>query len=263
MQMIALYAIAFLNIRQVAAWYAPPIANINRWHVLLGSTTLSLSSGEEVCSANPKLTTLDDTLSAIPKALMRKPKAGDIVTFTLHRFHPTNNQDIEPLFDSSGTLQMVQHSGHYLPSLHSLLSTMSPGETVKSAIIDAGYGPYRSDMKIVIPTSQIGHIDTSLVKIGTKLGIGEVEYRITDISEEEWICDANHILAGSEYEVDVTLESVEEGIQDWGFVEKEGVNGRYMVATFALGCFWGGGMSNLLDILLRCHQINTPFLCPT
>lgn len=44
--------------------------------------------------------------------------------------------------------------------------------------------------------------------------------------------------------MDVTLESVEQGVQHWGFVEDEmrDVNGRYRVATFALGCFWGGGV---------------------
>jgi hypothetical protein len=43
----------------------------------------------------------------------------------------------------------------------------------------------------------------------------------------------------------VTLESVEAGIRDWGFVDEgdDNVNGRYEVATFALGCFWGGGTS--------------------
>ena len=120
---------------------------------------------------------------------------------------------------------------------------MAPGETVKSAVIDAGYGPYRPELKLTIPTSQIGDVDTSLIKIGTELVLGEMECRITSTTDDTWICDANHIFAGAEYDVDITLESVEDGIQDWGFVESEneGINGSYETATFALGCFWGGG----------------------
>lgn len=252
MQLIK-YAIILINhLFQATAWHISPAIKIHRWHLLVGSihksSSLFLATESEECSATPKIknsagTTMNDSFATI-NTLMRKPKEGDIVTFTLHRFKPTKGEAIDPPFDTSGTLQLMLHRGHYIPSLHSLLATMNPGENVKSSIIDAGYGPYRPELKITIPTSQIGDVDTSLVKIGTRLAFGETECRTTSITDEEWICDANHALAGSEYEVDVTLESVEQGVQHWGFVEDEmrDVNGRYRVATFALGCFWGGGV---------------------
>lgn len=233
------------------AWYIFSATKINRWHFLAGSihksAALFLAKDEE-CSATPKNIPISAVKVHGRTSLMRKPKKGDIVTFTLHKLEPTKNQEIETVFDTSGTLQLMMHSGHYIPSLHDLLSTMSPGETVKSTVIDAGYGPYRDDLKITIPTAQIGDVDTSLVKIGTKLAFGEIECSITSMNGDEWICDANHPLAGMEYEVDVTLDSVEQGIEDWGFLEEEGdINGRYKVATFALGCFWGGGKLYLFN----------------
>lgn len=239
-------SLLFANIFLAAAWHTAPIIKLHPWHILVGymqkSTSLFLASEEE-CSATPKIPSISADGAANRITVMRRPKKGDIVTFTLHKFEPTKNHEIEHVFDTSGTLRLIMHSGGYIPQLHDLLASMSPGETIKSATIDAGYGPYREDLKIRIPTAQVGDVDTSLVKIGTKLAFGEVECSITSMNDEEWICDANHILAGMEYNVDITLESIEPGIQEWGFLEKEkeDANGGYAVATFALGCFWGGG----------------------
>eukprot|EP00956_Cyclotella_meneghiniana_P016636 scaffold26364_cov79-Cyclotella_meneghiniana.AAC.2 len=218
------------------AWHISPLHKIHRWHLLVGyihkSSSLFLSSEHNECSET----------ETPNKTLVRKPEDGDILTFTLHRFEARNNEEIYPPFDTSGRLQLVLNGGHYLPSLHSLLSTMHEGETVTSATIDAGFGSYNPDLKITIPTSQIGDVDTSLVKIGTRLAFGETECRIVSMTDDEWVCDANHVLAGAEYEVDVTLESLEEGIKNWGFVE-DNINRKYRVATFALGCFWGGELA--------------------
>lgn len=228
------------------AWHISPLHTIHRWHLLVGSiqksSSLFLSSAQEECSA----------IETPDRALVRKPKDGDIVTFTLHRFESTNKEDIQPPFDTSGRLQLVLNGGHYLPSLHSLLSTMHEGETVTSATIDAGFGSYNPELKITISSSQIRDVDTSLVKIGTRLALGETECRIVSMTDDEWVCDANHVFAGAEYEVDVTLVSVEEGIKNWGFVEKNDVNRKYSVATFALGCFWGGGMSTASLLFVKC-----------
>lgn len=123
---------------------------------------------------------------------------------------------------------------------------MSPGETINDSVIDAGYGAYNPAFVFKVQTSQIANsLDTSLVKLGMVLRMGNgMECRVTEMNEEEWTLDANHALAGSAYEIDVRLESVENGIDYWGYVvDEEGVNGRYRVATFGLGCFWGGGTS--------------------
>lgn len=229
------------------AWHISPLHKIHRWHLLVGyihkSSSLFLSSEHNECSET----------ETPNKTLVRKPEDGDILTFTLHRFEARNNEEIYPPFDTSGRLQLVLNGGHYLPSLHSLLSTMHEGETVTSATIDAGFGSYNPDLKITIPTSQIGDVDTSLVKIGTRLAFGETECRIVSMTDDEWVCDANHVLAGAEYEVDVTLESLEEGIKNWGFVE-DNINRKYRVATFALGCFWGGGMSTVSLQFVEYHS---------
>jgi FKBP-type peptidyl-prolyl cis-trans isomerase 2 len=185
-----------------AAWYATPITKMHRWHLIVGSihqsSSLFLASDGEECSATPEIPSLsivDTGRTAAANPLTRRPKKGDIVTFTLHKFEPTSSKEVVYPFDTSGTLQLMMHSGHYIPSLHDLLATMNPGETVKSAIIDAEYGPYRDELKITIPTSQLGDVDTSLVKVGTKLAFGDVECAITSMTEEDWVCDANHPMA--------------------------------------------------------------------
>lgn len=173
------------------------------------------------------------------------------MTFTLLRFQPTSSGGddkplvLEPLFDTTGTLQLVLNGGNYLPGLHQLLSTMNPGETIEGATIDAGYGGYNPDLMFQISTSEIGDsIDTSLVEIGMALRMGNgMEYRVTEMNDEKWTLDANHVLAGAAYDVDVKLEKVEEGPKNWEYVGGEVKEDKYKVATFALGCFWGGELA--------------------
>lgn len=209
----------------------------------------SAESGDRECDASPETS---QTPSASP--LSRKPKSGDIVTFTLLRFQPTSSSGgddddhplvLEPLFDTTGTLQLVLNGGNYLPGLHVLLSTMKPGERIEGATIDAGYGGFQSDLVFQISTSEIGDaMDTSAVQVGTVLRMGNgMECRVTDMKDEQWTLDANHLLAGAAYEVDVKLETVEEGITNWEYVGEGGDEHKYKVATVALGCFWGGELA--------------------
>lgn len=192
--------------------------------------------------------------SSSASSLSRKPKSGDVVTFTLQRFQPIKDGNdetilpLEPLFDTIGTQQIVLNGGHYLPSLHDLLSRMNPGEFLQGATIDAGYGEYNPQLVFQLPASSIGDsIDTSLVKIGTVLQMGNgMECRVINLNDDGWTLDANHVMAGAAYEVDVKLEAVEEGPTHWEYVEEEEKSAgksenKYKVATFALGCFWGGG----------------------
>lgn len=218
-------------------------------------STLSMANNnvDGECAVTPEIPAAETSSSAIDtsSSLKRKPKAGDVVTFTLLRFQPEsscdddNNLVLEPLFDTTGTLQLVLDGGNYLPGLHKLLSTMNPGETIQRASIDAGYGGFNPQLVFQISTSDIGSsLDTSLVKIGTVLQMGNgMNCRVTEMDDEKWTLDANHVLAGASYEADVKLEKVEEGPKNWEYVAELAEDGRYKVATFALGCFWGGELA--------------------
>ncbi len=247
--------------RQSVTRYGSILANIGGLHS--ASSLYLASGGDGECAVTPEIpvATTPSTIDT-STALSRKPKSGDIVTFTLLRFQPQGEDDealvLEPLFDTTGALQVVLNGGNYLPGLHKLLSTMNPGETINGATIDAGYGAYNSELSFDISTSDIGDsIGTSSVKIGTVLRMGNgMECRGTEISNEKWTLDANHPLAGASYEVDVKLEMVEEGPTNWEYVGGD-VNSqdRYKVATFALGCFWGGGKNSCVNLILFCYFI--------
>ena len=210
-------------------------------------------SNEGECGVTPKIQTTGtsassstvDSSSPSSSSLTRKPKSGDIVTFTLESFKPTNDDVLEPLFDTKGTLQLVLNGGNYLPGLHKLLSTMNPGETVKGVNVDAGYGGYNKELEFQISTSDLGpSMDTSLVKVGTVLRMQNcMECRVTKIEDDKWTLDANHPLAGAAYEIDVKLDKVEEGPQNWEYVKDDNEGNKYKVATVALGCFWGGELA--------------------
>lgn len=225
------------------------LANIGRsW-----STASALFLADTAVSSS---TTADDekcTDNDYTATIRRKPKSGDIVTFTLLRFQSTDPDSIvEPLFDTSGTLQLRLNHGNYLPGLHQMLSTMTPGETVMGTTIDAGYGSYNSQLVFQIDATQL-QVDTSLVKIGMMLSMGNgMEVRVTKIEEDGeklmWTLDGNHPLAGASYELDVRLDAVEEAPSQWEYLsddegEKVETTSKYEVATFGLGCFWGGELA--------------------
>mmetsp|Transcript_27442 Transcript_27442/g.42282 ORF Transcript_27442/g.42282 Transcript_27442/m.42282 type:complete len:418 (+) Transcript_27442:75-1328(+) len=220
------------------------LANIGRsWGTttalfLADTTAASSSTADEECT---------DNNASKP----RKPKSGDIVTFTLQRFQSTDpNSIVEPHFDTSGTLQLRLNHGNYLPGLHDLLATMTPGETITGSTIDAGYGSYNTQLVFQIDATQL-QVDTSLVNVGTMLAMGNgMEVRVTKIEEDGeklmWTLDGNHPLAGASYEVDVRLDAVEEAPSHWEYYDgddEKKSSSKYDVATFGLGCFWGGELA--------------------
>mmetsp|Transcript_22130 Transcript_22130/g.53621 ORF Transcript_22130/g.53621 Transcript_22130/m.53621 type:complete len:414 (+) Transcript_22130:115-1356(+) len=233
------------------ARYGSLLANIGS---LRSSSSLFLAqqANDGECGVTPEIPAPSSANSLVDSSssLSRKPKAGDVVTFTLLRFQPTDGSDdeslvLEPLFDTSGTLQLVLDGGNYLPGLHQLLFTMNPGETVRGTSVDAGYGSYNPDLVFQVSTAEIGDsIDSSLVKVGTALRMGNgMECRVTEMNDEKWTLDANHALAGAAYDVDVKLEKVEEGPKNWEYASDDAKDDKYKVATFALGCFWGGELA--------------------
>jgi len=133
---------------------------------------------------------------------------------------------------------------------------MIPGETIQGSTIDAGYGMYNPQHVFQIDASQLA-VDTSLVKVGTVLSMGNgMEVRVTKIDDNSdgdgklmWTLDGNHPLAGASYEVDVRLDAVEEAPSHWEYYvgdddeEEDKRESKYKVATFGLGCFWGGELA--------------------
>lgn len=186
----------------------------------------------------------DSTTDSASSSLSRKPVTGDVVTFTFESFEPISDMVLEPpLFDTEGTRQLVLNGGNYLPGLHKLLSTMTPGESVTDGVnIDAGYGAYKKELVFDVSTSDFGDMDTSQIKIGTMLQMQNgVQCRVTKIENDKWTLDANHPLAGAAYGISVKLDTVENGpTTNVEYVMNGAKDDKYKVATFGLGCFWGG-----------------------
>ena len=175
-------------------------------------------------------------------ALDRKPTKGDIVTVDWN-LEPRGDFVAEPLFDTAGQISFVLHGGNYLPGLHELVATLKPGEAVDNVVLDAGWGERRDDLVVKMPKQD--SLDMSKINVGTELMLANgLKCVVTEVGEEDFTIDANPPLAGASYSAKVKLLSVEEGptkllYRDDGN-EDEMQTGRYDVATFALGCFWGG-----------------------
>ena len=175
-------------------------------------------------------------------ALDRKPTKGDIVTVDWN-LEPRGDFVAEPLFDTSGQISFVLHGGNYLPGLHELVATLKPGEAVDNVVLDAGWGERRDDLVVKMPKQD--NLDMSKITVGTELMLANgLKCVVAEVGEEDFTIDANPPLAGASYSANVKLVSVEEGptkllYRDDGSIDEE-QTGQYDVATFALGCFWGG-----------------------
>lgn len=167
------------------------------------------------------------------------PQSGDIVSVT-YSLKPNGDFVPESLIDD-GPVRFVLDGGNYLPALHTLVTSMTVGETKKGVTMDAGYGEPREELIAKIPIASSG-ISKSDLSIGTELFLANgMACRVIDLDDENFTIDANHALAGSTYSADVTLESFESGPSAKQFeYHPEGVEGKFDVLTIALGCFWGG-----------------------
>ena len=175
-------------------------------------------------------------------ALDRKPTKGDIVTVDWN-LEPRGDFVAEPLFDTTGQISFLLHGGNYLPGLHELVATLKPGEAVENVVLDAGWGERRDDLVVKMPKQD--NLDMSKINVGTELMLANgLKCVVTEVGEEDFTIDANPPLAGASYSANVKLVSVEEGPTKLLYREDgnedEMQTGRYDVATFALGCFWGG-----------------------
>ena len=226
----------FASLSSSSAFIAPPAGrHPNRRLVMnkpLATASSSSSSSDAAAPAN----------TASSSSLDRQPIKGDVVTVDWN-LESRGDFVAEPLFDTTGTISFVLQQGSYLPGLHELVATMEPGETVENTVLDAGWGERRDDLVVKMPKQE--GLDMAKINVGTELMLANgMRCVVSEVGEEDFTIDANPPLAGASYSANVTLVSVEEGPtkllyrKDGNDEEKQ--TGRYEVATFALGCFWGG-----------------------
>jgi peptide-methionine (S)-S-oxide reductase len=169
-----------------------------------------------------------------------KPTLGDIVTIDCDA-KPEGDFVPEPLIDTHGKLTFVLGGGNYLPGLHDVVANMSVGETVENVSLDAGWGSRNPNLVATIQKKEMGdQIDVDELKVGVELYlVNGMKAVVTEVTADTFTIDANPPLAGSSYNAKVTLLSIEDGPKEMEYVP-EGVQSTYNLATFALGCFWGG-----------------------
>ena len=201
---------------------------------------------------------------------------GDVVIVDLS-LTPEDGFVPHPLFDTSGVVSFVLGWGNYLPGLHSLLVGMKTGDAVSDVSIDAGWGRHDPDLVVLVPKKKLraSHAD---VKVGAELTLnGWMRVTVTEETKDNFVVDANPPLAGSRYTCALRVldvhpppssfeymgetsvpESIEETSDTDIFLQRidpierahpmkmgqhESKENQYEVASFALGCFWGGELA--------------------
>ena len=194
---------------------------------------------------------------------------GDIVTLKLS-LTPENGYVPEHLFDSSGeSITFVLGWGNYLPGLHELILTSSPGgmsvgqEITNNVSVDAGFGRHSPDMVIEVPKTnlkKVQHIEKIVPNTTLNLQ-GGIQVTVLDVTEDTIIVDANHPLAGSSYSCNlkvlgidrypvykllggehVPLAGLDVDVVD-DIDQTSSSSSPFEVATFAMGCFWGAELA--------------------
>lgn len=180
---------------------------------------------------------------------------GSIVTIDC-RLKPEGDYVPEPLIDGvvlhdespPARLTFALSQGNYLPGLHDLVKGLQPGESVSGVSLDAGWGERRADLVATIEFAQAAVEDPSQIQPGVELMLANgLKCVVTNVTEKDFTIDANPPLAGATYQASVQLISVEDGPTMTVFGETETQNSRFQVATFALGCFWGGELAYMRE----------------
>lgn len=146
--------------------------------------------------------------------------------------------------------------GNYLPGLHDLVAEMKVGETRTGISMDAGWGDRNPDLIVTVPFEGSG-LDPSQIKVGTQLFLAtqNVPCSVTEVTDTTFTIDANPPLAGASYKATVTLKAVEEGPVITPYSEESSGTSRFEVATFALGCFWGGACFDYSCVAAYIHDV--------
>lgn len=185
---------------------------------------------------------------------------GDIVTVHLE-LTPENGFVPESLFDRSGEISFVLGWGNYLPGLHELIQGMSVGEECQGASIDAGWGTRKQDLILTVPKANFKKMKTmENVQPGVVLNLkGGIQVSVLQVTDDTVIVDANPPLAGSSYSCSLKVSNVERfptsklqyhetttTIVGDNYCQNNArriPSSPYEVATWAMGCFWGGELA--------------------
>lgn len=140
---------------------------------------------------------------------MSKAKNGDTV-----RLHYTGRLDDGSIFDSSrerDPLEFTLGEGQVIPGFEAAVSGMKAGEEKQVRIpSDEAYGPRRDELLLPVARAQIPeHIEPS---VGQQLQMSQggqtFMVRITEVSEESVVLDANHPLAGENLTFELELVEI-------------------------------------------------------
>lgn len=189
------------------------------------------------------------------------PKLGSVVTIEC-RLEPDGDFVPEPLIDGvvlrpedpAVTLSFVLGAGNYLPGLHDLVAGLVPGGSCEKVSLDAGWGARNPDLVVKATFADSG-LDPSQISVGVELYLADgIKCIVTEIDSDStkpgsgFIIDANPPMAGAGYFASVKLLKVEEGPTIDEYQEETSKSSsRFAVATFALGCFWGGELDYMRE----------------
>lgn len=167
--------------------------------------------------------------------------SGTVVTLQWDSFEGEDGFIAEALFDRDGIVRFVLDGGNYLPAIHELVHNLRVGDRVQNVSIDAGYGARRKELVFRLSQSKLKKLDSkkdvSVVNVGDTFCLkGFLNVTVTEIRQDHHdtepviVLDANHPLAGSSYLCSFTVLNIEH-------------QSSFHMATFAMGCFWGGELA--------------------
>ena len=217
------------------------------------ANAINPSHGWVTPSTTPRRALFSATTTNLYAAMT--PQPGDVVTIDC-RLQPEGDFVPEPLFDGivrhsqdeSARLTFCLRRGNYLPGLHDLVEQLSVGEPQQGVSMDAGWGERRDDLVATVTLASAGIADKTQIKVGVQLVLANgMKCTVTALQKDDFTIDANPPLAGASYTADVTLLKIDEGPEMTEYSEDGIHNSRYQVATFALGCFWGGELEYMRE----------------
>ncbi len=140
---------------------------------------------------------------------MSQAKNGDTV-----KVHYKGTLEDGTVFDSSegrDPLEFDLGSGQLIAGFEAAVSGMTAGETCNIAIdSEEAYGPYRPDMVMNVPRSQLPSDLSPEVGMRLQAGQGEEQFVVTiiEVKDTEVTLDANHPLAGKNLKFEITLVEI-------------------------------------------------------
>lgn len=241
----------FLFLSVASAWttgsFRPTKNSIEIASCIVTNNSLEWSNTKTSRRSMARYMTQATTSESATGTTQEKPTPGSVVTIDC-KLIPEGDFVPEPLIDGVVLhesdefvrLQFVLGFGNYLPGLHDCVSTMTVGETREAVSLDAGWGARNPNLEATVKFTDSG-LEPAQIKVGVELLLQNMmKCVVTEVSNETFTIDANPPLAGASYAATVKLINVEEGPEITEYTETPSSKSRFQVATFALGCFWGG-----------------------